>query len=46
MSILVYPAFLRLSGRPVMVWVGIFYLAVVAILLDAMYRAPELDWCD
>jgi type IV secretory pathway VirB3-like protein len=34
------------SGRLVMIWVGIFYLAVLAILLDAMYRAPELDWHD
>jgi hypothetical protein len=29
-----------------MIWLGIFYLAALAIILEAMYRAPELEWHD
>jgi len=29
-----------------MIWFGIFYLAVVAIFVEALYRAPELEWHD
>jgi hypothetical protein len=29
-----------------MIWVGIFYLSALAIILEAMYRAPELQWHD
>ena len=36
----------QVIGRPVMIWFGIFYLAVVAIFVEAMYRAPELEWHD
>src|SRR3954447_23113753 len=33
----------ELFGRPDMIWVAIIYLAALAITLEGMHRAPELD---
>ena len=27
-----------------MIWFGILYLPALAMILEAMYRAPELEW--
>ena len=29
-----------------MIWFAILYIAALAIILEAMYRAPELEWHD
>jgi hypothetical protein len=36
----------ELFGRLVMMWFGIVYLAALAITLEGMHRAPELDCSD